>query len=538
MINRLLLLAPTARDAALSTRLLAEAGLACHTCADLAELVGELDQGAGAILLTETALGIHDLDALAAILGRQPTWSDIPVVLLSPRGADSPIAVWAMNTLGNVTVLEQPIRVMTLISALRSALKARQRQYELRDQLEALRRSRALLADADRRKDEFLATLSHELRNPLAPIRNALHVLRLAGTDPETRARVMDTMERQVGTVIRLVDDLLELSRVTQGRIELRKERVRLDGILRNALESSGPLIEAAGHELIVEVPPETVLLEADPVRLSQVIANLLNNAAKYTDKGGRVWLTVQPGASDVVISVRDTGYGIPATMLTEVFEMFVQAHPSADRTRQGLGIGLTLVKRLVELHGGTVEARSAGPGQGSEFVVRLARLADQRSPSGDAARRFTGERRRSPASSFRILVVDDHHDAGDSLAVLLRLLGHDVRQAYDGPAALAALDADRADVILLDIGMPEMDGYEVARRIRQRPDSRETLLVALTGFGRDADRRRSRDAGFDHHLTKPADLAALNGLLADHAARTNAPPAPPQEPELGRRAP
>ncbi|MGH7606921.1 MAG: ATP-binding protein, partial [Gemmatimonadales bacterium] len=353
MTERLLLVAPTARDAALSRRILGEAGLTCHTCAGLSELMREMEAGAGAVLLTEAALGGDDLDALAAMLQRQPDWSDIPVLLLSPRGADSPFAVWAMHTLGNVTVLEQPVRVMTLISTVRSALKARNRQYELRDQLEALRQSQSLLAEADRRKDEFLATLSHELRNPLAPIRNALHVLRLAGADPGTRDRLLDTVERQVSAIIRLVEDLFELSRVTQGRIELRRERVRLDEIVHNALEASGPLLEDAGHELVLDLPAETVLLDADPIRLSQIIANLLNNAAKYTERGGRVWLTVHPEPTTITIAVRDSGIGIPPAMLSQVFDLFVQAHPTADRTREGLGIGLTLVKRLVELHGG-----------------------------------------------------------------------------------------------------------------------------------------------------------------------------------------
>src|SRR5438874_5418754 len=279
--DRLLLLPPTARDAELSRGILAETGLTAQLCANLDELCREIEAGAGAVLLTDSALGTGDSERLAATLRGQPSWSDLPIILLSPLGADSPTSVWAMEMLGNVTVLDQPVRVMTLVSALRTALKARQRQYELRDQLQALRQS-------DRQKDEFLATLSHELRNPLAPIRNALHVLRLAGADDQTRARVIDTMERQTANVIRLVDDLLELSRITEGRIELRQERVKLASVLRSALESSAPVVEAAGLELNVVEPTEPVLLYADPVRLIQVIANLLNNAAKYSERGGR----------------------------------------------------------------------------------------------------------------------------------------------------------------------------------------------------------------------------------------------------------
>jgi signal transduction histidine kinase len=521
MTERLLLLPPTPRDAELSRSILSEAGLTAQVCATLEELCQELAAGAGAILLTDSSLGAGDPAQLAAALSAQPAWSDIPVILLSPRGSDSPTAVWAMDTLGNVTVLDQPVRVMTLVSALRTAVKARQRQYELRDRLEALRQ-------ADRQKDEFLATLSHELRNPLAPIRNALHVLRLAGADEQTRARVVDTLERQTSNVIRLVDDLLELSRINQGRIELRRERVKLSSVVRSALESSAPLVEAAGQELVIVDPPEPVLLYADPVRLIQVIANLLNNAAKYTERGGRIMLSARSEGSEAVVTVRDTGVGIPDDMLDRIFDMFVQVDPSRDRSRQGLGIGLTLVRRLVELHGGTVTARSDGLGKGSEFVVRLPAFADQRLTRADVAQPGAGaERRKSDLARFRILVVDDHHDAGDSLATLLRLLGHQVRVAYDGTSGLEAARIFKPRVALLDIGMPGMDGIELGKRLRELPEFEDLLMIALTGYGRDEDRRRSAEAGFNAHLVKPVDIAALNALLAQHATRPVQPPSP-----------
>jgi signal transduction histidine kinase/ActR/RegA family two-component response regulator len=522
MTERLLLVTPSRRDAELADGFLKDAGFELHPCADLAELSREVTVGAGAVLLTDDLLERGNPDAFAQVLHQQPPWSDLPVVLLSPRGADSPTAVWAMNALTNVTVLEQPVRVMTLISALRTAINARRRQYELRDRMEALRQ-------ADRQKDEFLATLSHELRNPLAPIRNALHVLRLAGGDEQTRNRVIDTLERQTGSVIRLVDDLLELSRINQGRIELRKERIRLTAVLRSALESSAPIVEAAGHELIVAEPPEPVLLNADPVRLTQVIANLLNNAAKYTERGGRIVLSAQVFGSEAVITVRDTGVGIPADMLSNIFEMFVQVDPARDRSRQGLGIGLTLVRRLVELHGGTVEARSDGPGKGSEFIVRLPAFADQRAPRTDGApvpKEARADRRKSDLARFRILVVDDHHDAGDSLATLLRLLGHEVRVAYDGQSGMEAARVFRPQVALLDIGMPGMDGIELGTRLRREPEFENLLMVALTGYGRDEDRQRSSEAGFNAHLVKPVDVATLNALLAQHAARGEKQPA------------
>ncbi|HLZ46963.1 MAG TPA: ATP-binding protein [Gemmatimonadales bacterium] len=521
MTNRLLLLPPTARDAELSLNILAAAGLTAHVCADLPELCREIADDTGAVLLTDAALTNGNAQLLIETLERQPPWSDIPVILLSPLGPDSPVAVRAMEAMSNVTVLDQPVRMMTLVSALRTAVKARQRQLELRDRLEALRL-------ADRQKDEFLATLSHELRNPLAPIRNALHVLRLAGNDEQTRTRVIDTLERQTGNVIRLVDDLLELSRINEGRIELRRERVQLSAILRSALESSAPVVEAAGHELIVAEPPEPVLLYADPVRLIQVIANLLNNAAKYTERGGRIVVSTRVFGSEAEITVRDTGIGIAPDMLSRIFDMFVQADSSPERVRQGLGIGLTLVKRLVDLHGGTVEARSAGLGKGSEFIVRLPALADQRAPGGDVTGRPVAgvERRKSDLARFRILVVDDHRDAGESLATLLRLLGHQVRVAYDGISALEAARVFRPQVALLDIGMPGMDGIELGARLRREPELAGLLLVALTGYGRDEDRKRSGAAGFDHHLVKPVDIAALNGLLAQHAAQLKTQPA------------
>ncbi|PYO95135.1 MAG: hybrid sensor histidine kinase/response regulator [Gemmatimonadetes bacterium] len=522
MKERLLLLAPTPRDAELGRAILAEAGLNALVCRDFEELCREMAAGAGAILLTDVSLNKDDPERLAGALRQQPAWSDIPIILLSPLGADSPAAVWAMEMLGNVTVLDQPVRVMTLVSTLRTAVKARQRQYELRDRLDALHQ-------ADRQKDEFLATLSHELRNPLAPIRNALHVLRLAGDDPQTRARVLDTMERQTGHVIRLVDDLLELSRINEGRIVLRKERVKLTSVLRSALESSAPIVEAAGHELVVTEPPAELLLHADPVRLIQVIANLLNNAAKYTDRGGRIVISAQAEGSEAVIRVRDTGVGIPADMLDRIFDMFVQVELPPDRTRQGLGIGLTLVKRLVELHGGTVVAHSEGPGLGSEFIVRLPAFADQRVPpvhrqrGGVAAPAAGTERRKSDLPRFRILVVDDHHDAGESLATLLRLLGHQVRVAYDGMAGLEAARVFRPQVALLDIGMPGIDGIELGKHLRREPELDDMLMIALTGYGRDEDRRRSSEAGFNAHLVKPVDIAALNGMIAKHALRLEA---------------
>jgi PAS domain S-box-containing protein len=376
-----------------------------------------------------------------------------------------------------------------------------------------LRQAEQALREADRRKDEFLATLAHELRNPLAPIRNSLHILRLAGDDATAAERVHEMMERQVNHMVRLVDDLMEVSRITRGKIELKKEPVELAAVVRSAVETSRPLIEAARHQLAISLPVEPLFLEADPVRLGQVLANLLNNAAKYTEEEGQIWLTARRDGPHAVISIRDNGTGIPDDMLLKVFDLFTQAERTYDRAQGGLGIGLTLVRSLVEMHGGNVEAKSDGPGRGSEFIVRLPCAVER------CGGHVPGERAGRPAevAPRRILVVDDNHDASHSLAMLLEFLGADVSTANDGPAALAALQTHQPSVVILDIGMPEMDGYEVARRVRELPEGQGVTLVALTGWGQDEDRRKSHEAGFDHHMTKPVDLTKLEKFLAEH---------------------
>jgi PAS domain S-box-containing protein len=368
--------------------------------------------------------------------------------------------------------------------------------------------------EADRRKDEFLAMLAHELRNPLAPIRNALHILKQAGADAAVLGRVREMMERQVQHMTRMVDDLLDVSRITRGKIELRKEDVDLASVVGRTVEVARPLIGDRRQTLTVDLPPEPVRLEADPTRLEQVLANLLNNAAKYTDHGGHIGLSARREGGELVLRVKDTGVGIAPDMLRRIFEPFVQADRVLHQSQGGLGIGLTLVRRLVEMHGGSVTAHSEGPGRGSEFVVRLPALSPEPPIPGARSAGVGGEPARA-APRRRILAVDDNVDAADSLAVLLRLEGHDVRVAHDGPAALAAVEAEPPDLVFLDIGMPVMNGYDVARRLRQRPGLESLVLVAMTGWGQDEDRRRSQEAGFDHHLVKPVEPEALHRLLA-----------------------
>jgi signal transduction histidine kinase/ActR/RegA family two-component response regulator len=368
------------------------------------------------------------------------------------------------------------------------------------------------IQQADRHKNEFLSMLAHELRNPLAPIRNAVQILRIkCAHDPEL-GQIRDLIDRQVQQLIRLVDDLLDISRITRGKIRLQTEAVDLAAVVARAVETNRPLIDARRHELTVGLPAEPLRVEGDPVRLTQVVGNLLNNAAKYTEEGGRIWLTAERDGAEAVLRVRDTGVGIPAEMLASIFELFTQVDRTLDRSQGGLGIGLTLVRRLVEMHGGRVQASSDGPGQGSEFVVRLPALVGGRRPALAANGVVSSLARFGPA---RVLVVDDNRDAADSLALLLRMAGHAVDVCHDGPAAVAAAAANRPQLVLLDIGLPGMDGYAVARQLRRLPELADTLLVALTGYGQAEDVRRSHEAGFDHHLVKPADPEALVGLFA-----------------------
>lgn len=501
--SRVLVLAPTSRDAALTRSLLAPSNIDVQTCQTFDELVVELRQGAAAVLVPEESLTPQGTFLLRIVIDAQPAWSDLPILILTRSGADSPALVEAVRTLGNVTLLERPVRVGTLVSSIRTAVRARERQYQIRGHLTDSIRTQQALKLADQRKDEFIATLGHELRNPLAPLATGLHLLKRPDGPIQP---VIEVMERQVNHLIRLVDDLLEVSRITRGLIEVRSEPVDLSFVLRSAIETSRPAIESARHMLDVRLPEEPLALDGDSVRLTQVFANILTNAAKYTNTGGRIWLTVEHDDHDVTVSIRDNGIGIPTGHLATVFDMFTQVDRSSRRTQGGLGIGLTLVRSLVETHGGSVEARSDGPGLGSEFIVRLplAHMAPVRRVSAPAPSMLSG----------RVLIVDDNSDAADTLAMLLAQLGAPAFAVHSGAAALAALDSFRPDAVLLDIGMPGMDGYQLARSIRAHPRHHHTLLIALTGWGQEQDQERSRAAGFDYHLIKPPDLERLRELL------------------------
>jgi PAS domain S-box-containing protein len=377
---------------------------------------------------------------------------------------------------------------------------------------EVLRQRAEELSEEGRRKDEFLAMLAHELRNPLAPIRNAVQIIRLAGSQSPAVERAGEMVERQVQHMTRLVEDLLDVSRVSRGKIQLRKEQVSLATVIVRAIENARPLIDARNHELILALPPRPIQLEGDLTRLVQILGNLLSNAAKYTDTGGQIWLTAEREGDWAVLRVRDNGIGIRPDLLPRMFDLFVQADRALDRAEGGLGIGLALVRSLVEMHGGTVTATSEGPGRGSEFVVRLPALAESAPATGMAG---PGQVRHIPPTrQRRVMIVDDNVDSAVSLAMLLQLQRHEVNVVHDGREAFEAVRRYQPEIVFIDIGLPGMDGHEVARRLRQEYSREKLALVAMTGYGQDEYRRKSQEAGFDAHMVKPVDLNEIQTFL------------------------
>jgi len=406
-----------------------------------------------------------------------------------------------------------------------SAEEAREKQYQLEREIADRKRAEEALREADLRKDEFLAVLAHELRNPLAPVRNTLHLMKQPFEHPYDFEAERSMAERQIMHLSRLVDDLMDVSRISQGKIELRKEIVDLGSVLNLAIESAKGSLRVRRLELLLEIPAEAILLEADPTRLEQVLDNLLSNATKYTESGGRIWVSARRVNGDALVEVRDSGIGIEPDMLARVFGMFVQAGTQGSRPSGGLGIGLGLVKTLVELHGGQISAHSEGLGKGSSFEMRFPALPNDARltvapPPFHPADVSPPSERSTAIPCRRVLVVDDNEDAARTLARLLsRLHGQEVRIAYDGATALATAKDFRPELVLLDIGMPGMDGYEVAKRLRPTPEAQGALFVAVTGWGQESDRARSREAGFDLHLVKPVDPEAIRGLLTKTTA-------------------
>jgi two-component system, chemotaxis family, CheB/CheR fusion protein len=404
-----------------------------------------------------------------------------------------------------------PIEVSLTISPIRDVTGRVVGASKIARDISDQKRMQAELRDADRRKNEFLAMLAHELRNPLAPIRNAVQILRLQGANAQAVCVASEMMERQVGQLVRLVDDLLDVSRISQGKIELRKGRIELASAVNHAVEAARSLVRCMEHDLTVTLPPTPIFLYADPTRLAQIVGNLLNNACKFTDRGGCIRLTVEQEGEHAVIRVRDNGVGITAEQRPRIFDLFAQVDTSLERSVSGLGIGLSLVKNLVEMHGGTVEVHSAGVGQGSEFVVRLPIMVETpKTMSPKPTARWP-----IPTTARRILVVDDNRDSAMSLAILLKLTGHETHTASDGLEAVEAAATFKPELILMDIGLPKLNGYDACRRIREQPWGKDMVVVALTGWGQEDDRQKSKEVGFNTHMVKPVELPALMMLLA-----------------------
>ena len=661
--ERVLVLMPSERDTERTVHLLAEASLDCTACANLPELCRELAVGAGAVLLTDDILSSDSDQRLEESLRKQPTWSALPVLLLTRESPSAHVQQRSLGGYNHIVIVERPVRVRSLVSAVRSALRARQNQYDIRDAIrereqqalalsaqdeklrfaltagrlgsweldpktesydcseickanhgrsfelpftfaeykdsihpqdrervdaalahsldtgeqydieyrvvwpngethwlmvrgravydalgrptrmagvsldvterkrlhEALLQSQSELAEqaeqlrtADRLKDEFLATLAHELRNPLAPIRTGLSLLS-ESQDPQLTQKTLGVMQRQVRHMVHLIDDLLDVSRITRGKLELKRERLELASVIEAAVEASLPALQRAQHTLHTRLSTEPLLVDGDHTRLAQVISNLLNNASKYTPNGGVIELSVRRERGTVAIAVADNGLGIPAGCLEDVFQMFNQVNQALHRAEGGLGIGLALVRRLVQMHGGSVVAESPGLNQGSTFTVRLPLVEGVPLPAERTAQRFV-----APSAQERILVVDDNDDAAELLSLMLEQAGYQTTTVYDGFTALQAAHELTPNIVILDIGLPGMTGYEVAERLRQDERLADTALIALTGWGTPEDRRRAMAAGFDVHLTKPVAAEDLRVALgrAESARRQRSAPA------------
>jgi two-component system, sensor histidine kinase len=506
--TRVLVLPPTRADGLITLRLLAESGITAATCDTVSELERELRRGAGAIIITDDFSHRDPWAELRPLLDAQASWSEIPILVLARP--DSP-RLDEIRTVPGAVLLERPVHIRSMVSAVQAALRARWRQYELRDQLEQTNAANRELHHQARAKDDFLATLSHELRNPLSALTTAAHLLDRPSVDAKSDFMARQIVKRQTHLMGRLLDDLLDVSRITRGKLEIRKTPTPVSAIVESAIETVQPLLNRKGHAFSVSIPDRDVIIEADPVRLAQVLANLLTNAAKYTEAQGRIELAVNRVADAMEFRVRDNGIGIAPESRTEVFKMFAQLSPAIDRSEGGLGIGLALAKGLVDLHGGSIGVQSEGIGCGSEFTVRIPIAPAVAEDAADAPVHSTHDGSRK----CELIVADDNGDALQSLAMLLEMEGHVVRTASDGGAALALAEQKLPDVMLLDIGMPGLNGYEVAQRVRRQTGGDRVVLVALTGWGQPADRANATEAGFDHHLTKPIDYEQLAGLLS-----------------------
>jgi signal transduction histidine kinase/ActR/RegA family two-component response regulator len=485
-----LVLARGNRDAALTVDLLARQNISAFVCEDVRSLCLRLEESAGAALIAEEVLTDAGIDRITEYLSLQPPWSDFPFIIFTGAPAQVDDERWAR--LGNVSILERPVRVRAMIASVRAALRGRRRQYDARRAIEA--------------RDQFLAMLGHELRNPLAAVRLATALI--SGADPEAVTRHRLVIERQTQHLTRLIDDLLDVARVTYGKVSLRPEPLYLDEVIRACCQSLAQSFHASGLSLRLDLEPGLSVV-GDRVRLEQIFANLLHNAIKYTPHGGAVELEARAVKGWAVVRVRDSGIGLDREMFQRVFELFAQVDRSLDRAQGGLGLGLTLVRALVQLHGGRVHAESAGLGRGSEFRVELP--ITKRGTTKEEHRPLARPRANAP---LRVVVVEDGEDIRDMLKELLETEGHAVSIAGDGPTGVARILEAKPDIAFIDIGLPEFDGYEVARQVRA--NGSPTLLVALTGYGQREDRLHASEAGFDRHLTKPVDLEELYSTMME----------------------
>jgi signal transduction histidine kinase len=498
------LVSPNPADRALAAGFLRAEGIEALECGSVSEATGFVGDKVGCMVLVEESLDAEGLEGFHDAIALQPAWSDLPLVIVAAQGGS--IQALTENVFpisGNVTLLQRPLHPLSLVSAVRVALRSRRRQFQVRDLL--AERERAV-----RQRDEFLAMLAHELRNPLAPIRYAAYLLGTQKDASPLLDKCRGLIDKQARHITRLVDDLLDVSRLELGKIELRTQRVDLNEIAAGAVESCMPITSDQKHEVTLRTARQPVPVRVDPVRLEQAICNLVVNSAKFTPAGGSISVETRIDAGDGVVTVSDNGIGIRPDMLESIFDLFTQSEVTIDRTKGGLGIGLTLVKRLLELHGGTVNAYSEGLGKGARFEARLP-LAETEATAANA------DRGHAEATPRRVLVAEDGKESREALGMLLREWRHEVVFAADGPEAVRVAREERPDVALIDIGLPGFDGYAVARKIRGEGSdwAREVRLIALTGYGQASDRKRSIEAGFDLHLLKPVDPVELEGVLA-----------------------
>lgn len=510
---RIVALVSTRRDGGLLQANLDKAGVASVACTSCAELSQQLSLGAGAVLLTDDVMTCEAEDTLRTYIDNQQPWSDLPILIFS-SGAEFELRArtsLVAERYGNVTLLERPVRLVSLISAVRSALRSRQRQYAVRDYLARCEELSRQLAEAAQRKDEFLAMLGHELRNPLAAASTAVQLLQVAAPESDAALSARKIAELQMAHMSRLVGDLLDMSRLARGRVQLKKSHIDVASLCQMALDTMQATIKSRNQHFECRMPAHPITIHADETRMRQVLENLLSNASKYTPAGGRIVLTGEQIGNELALTVEDTGDGISKELMPHIFEPFSQEKRSLARSDGGLGIGLSVVKSLVDLHGGTIQAYSDGPGKGSKFVVRLPVLTDHTAASDPES----GEPHGLSESQLRVLIVDDNEQLAHLLGQLIESFGHRVRIVNDGIPALTTAQEFKPELVLLDIGLPGIDGYEVARRLRASTEIRQPVIAAVTGYGQEEDRQRARRAGFDRHLVKPLTVGALNELFA-----------------------